>query len=79
MYDALIEAGCDINHKNISGQTAFDHWQSENNSIVGKYTHWESKNDNYIRFLSVIFILKTVQKLYSRTLHLNQLSCCRYL
>ncbi|ELK9444353.1 ankyrin repeat domain-containing protein, partial [Escherichia coli] len=51
VYDALIEAGCDINHKNISGQTAFDHWQSENNSIVGKYTHWESKNDNYMRFL----------------------------
>ncbi|RAY45254.1 hypothetical protein DP200_25715, partial [Enterobacter hormaechei subsp. oharae] len=26
VYDALIEAGCDINHKNLSGQTAFDYW-----------------------------------------------------
>ncbi|HFK1267572.1 TPA: ankyrin repeat domain-containing protein, partial [Escherichia coli] len=63
VYDALIEAGCDINHKNISGQTAFDHWQSENNSIVGKYTHWESKNDNYIRFLIRNIHLKDSSKI----------------
>lgn len=51
VYDALIEAGCDINHKNIKGQTAFDHWQSNEYGIPGRYTHWESRKDNYIRFL----------------------------
>ncbi|EAY4528918.1 ankyrin repeat domain-containing protein, partial [Salmonella enterica] len=63
VYDALIEAGCDINHKNISGQTAFDHWQSGNQGIVGKYTHWESENDNYIRFLIRNIHLKDSSKI----------------
>ncbi|HIB8853426.1 TPA: ankyrin repeat domain-containing protein [Klebsiella pneumoniae] len=63
VYDALIEAGCDINHKNLSGQTAFDYWQSENHSIAGKYTHWESKNDSYIRFLIRNIHLKDSSKI----------------
>ncbi|MDD8624225.1 hypothetical protein LAW94_23085, partial [Escherichia coli] len=37
--------------------------QSENHSIVGKYTHWESKNDNYIRFLIRNIHLKDSSKI----------------
>ncbi|EBP1745695.1 hypothetical protein OB74_11110 [Salmonella enterica] len=63
VYDTLIEAGCDINHKNIHGQTAFDYWQSGNYSIAGKYSHWEPEQDNYIRFLMRNIHLKDSSKI----------------
>lgn len=79
MYDTLIEAGCNINHKNNHGQTAFDYWQAGNYSIVGKYTHWEPEKDNYIRFLIRNIHLKNSSKIVFKDITLNQLSCCRYL
>lgn len=79
VYDALTEAGCNLNHKNKNGQTAFDYWQSGNCHMAGANTQWGAIKDDYIRFLMRNIHLKDQSPLLFKHVTLKSLALMKLL